>query len=80
MTEIMKYNEVFMKLFKLEPQQLHELKYQDVIDWDSIGHMELMTVLESTFSIQMDIDDIIDFSSYQKGIEILGKYGVQFDS
>jgi len=32
--------------------------------------------LEEAFGIEMDIDDIIDFSSFEKGIEIMGKYGV----
>ena len=36
--------------------------------------------LEDAFDIMMDTDDIIDFSSYEKGKEILAKaaYGVEF--
>ena len=78
MTNIQKYNEAFIALFKIEESQLDNLKYQDILDWDSIGHMELMAVLEKAFSIEMDIDDIIDFSSYLKGKEIVTKYGVDF--
>ena len=33
----------------------------------------LMASLEESFNIEMEIDDIIDFSSYDKGKEILGK-------
>jgi acyl carrier protein len=51
--------------------------YQGIPEWDSISHMELMTILEKTFSIEMDIDDIIDFSSFEAGKSILAKYGVQ---
>ncbi len=47
--------------------------------WDSIGHMSLVAALEEAFDIMMDTDDIIDFSSYKKGMEILSeKYGVEF--
>ena len=46
-------------------------------NWDSIGHMQLMATLEDTFDIMMDTDDIIDFSSYEKGIEILKKYDIE---
>jgi acyl carrier protein len=37
-----------------------------------------MSSLEEKFSISMDTDDIVDFSSFKKGIEILEKYGVKF--
>ena len=36
--------------------------------------------LEDTFDIMMETDDIIDFDSYEKGIEILKKYNVDFES
>jgi hypothetical protein len=37
-----------------------------------------MSGLEEVFSMTMDTDDIVDFSSFNKGFEILGKYGVKF--
>ena len=42
--------------------------------------MSLIAALEDAFDIMMDTDDIIDFSSYKKGMEILSKeaYGVKF--
>ena len=33
--------------------------------------MGLIACLEDAFDIMMDTDDIIDFSSYEKGIEIM---------
>ena len=41
--------------------------------------MALMAVLEEAFAIELDIDDIIDFSSYSLGPEILSKYGIEID-
>jgi len=52
------------------------LVYQSVPAWDSVGHMGMIAALEETFNIMMDTQDIIDFSSYSKGIEILARYGV----
>ena len=69
-----KYQQIFVQLFNVNENQLVSLKYQDVPEWDSIGHMELMTALEEAYGIEIDIDDIIDFSSYSKGKEILKKY------
>ena len=71
------YQASFKKLFDIDNSALSSLVYQGIPEWDSISHMELMTILEKTFSIEMDIDDIIDFSSFEAGKSILAKYGVQ---
>ena len=76
MENLEKYKNVFIEAFEIKESQLEELKYQDVDEWDSVGHMGLMTDLEEAFDIEMDIDDIIDFSSFEKGMEILSKYNV----
>lgn len=57
--------------------QLETLEYQGVGSWDSVGHMSLMAALEDAFDIMLDTDDIIDFSSFQKGKEILKKYEIE---
>ena len=41
--------------------------------------MSLVAALEEAFDIMMDTDDIIDFSSYKKGKEILAKYSISFE-
>ena len=79
MENIKKYKNVFVQSFQIKGEQLEGLKYQDVAEWDSVGHMGLMSELEEAFDIEMDIDDIIDFSSFEKGIEILGKYKVKMN-
>ena len=43
-----------------------------------IGHMTLISALEENFSITIDTDDIVDFSSFEVGKKILSKYGVKF--
>ncbi len=77
MSTIEQYNRSFIETFSVQVEMLHDLKYQDVPDWDSVGHMSLMSILEAEFEIEMDIDDIIDFSSYETGKTILRKYGVE---
>ncbi len=78
MSSLETYKNAFKKLFEIEVSSLDNLVYQGIPEWDSISHMELMTILENEFSIEMDIDDIIDFSSFELGKSILAKYGVQF--
>ena len=77
MTPKEKYDQAFMESFSIDKQALNDtLEYNSVEEWDSVGHMTLIGLLEDTFDIAMDMDDIIDFSSYNKGDEILDKYGV----
>lgn len=79
MTNLEIYNNAFIETLNVEESQLEGLKYQDVEAWDSVGHMSLMAALEDAFDIMMDTDDIIDFSSYEKGMEILASnYEVEF--
>ena len=72
-----KYNEAFMSSFGIGEADLVGLEYQAIPEWDSVGHMELVAAIEDAFDIMMDTDDIIDLSSYEKGIEIVRKYGVE---
>jgi acyl carrier protein len=76
MSLLEKYDLVFIESFSIEKDSLSDLKYQSISAWDSVGHMALMNALEEAFNIEIDIDDIIDFSSYETGRSILAKYNV----
>ena len=77
MTNLEKYNQAFVEALEITEDQLLGLEYQAIEQWDSVGHMGLVATLEDVFDIMMDTDDIIDFSSYKKGIELLKKYQVE---
>lgn len=79
MTNLEKYNQAFIESLEITADQLAGLAYQQVPNWDSVGHMGLIAAIEDAFDIMMDTDDIIDLSSYEKGMEILTKnYSVEF--
>jgi len=79
MTNVEKYQNAFCETFELTNSQLVGLKYQGVELWDSVGHMTLIANLEEAFDIMMETDDIIDLSSYEKGMKILKeKYDIEF--
>ncbi len=78
MTNTEKYTEAFTTFFEVDADKAVSLKYQDIEAWDSVGHMGLMAALEEAFDIMLETDDIIDFSSFEKGKEILAKYDVAF--
>ena len=73
-----KYDEAFITAFDIDEKNLGpSLKYESIQEWDSIGHMALIAELEDSFEISMEMDDIIDFSSYEKGKEIMKKYEIE---
>ena len=77
MSELEKYKLSFKDSLSLKDEDVNEkLEYNGVPEWDSIGHMTLMSKLEEEFNISLETDDIFDYSSFKKGIEILKKYKV----
>jgi|TARA_Y100000294_G_scaffold40190_2_gene36353 acyl carrier protein len=79
MSNKQKYQNIFIKSLSIETEKFNDnIKYNEIPEWDSIGHMTLMSGLEEGFGITMDTDDIVDFSSFKKGLEILVKYKVKF--
>lgn len=78
MTNKEKYNKVFIDSFSVNEGLLNEkFTYQCVPAWDSVGHMGMIAALEDAFGIMMETEDIIEFSSYTVGIDMLKKYGVE---
>ena len=74
-----KYDTAFIQVFEIEQDQLNSsLEYQSIKSWDSVGHMALVAELEDVFDIMLEMDDIVDFGSYETGIETMKKYGVEF--
>ena len=72
------YKECFSESFSIPFEKINkQLKYNEIQEWDSIGHMTLISSLEEKFKITFETDDVIDFSSFTKGIEILKKYKVE---
>ena len=77
MDNLKKYTDVFIKSLSIDESKFNEqIKYNEIEEWDSIGHMTLMSSLEEEFKITLETDDIVDFSSFKKGIEILNKYKI----
>ena len=55
-----KYKSIFLKSLGIsEDVFTEEIKYNDIPEWDSIGHMTLMSGLEEEFNITMETDEIL---------------------
>ena len=51
-----------------------KLVYNEYPGWDSVAHMTIIAALEVDFDCMMDMQDILDMSSFEKSVEIMGKY------
>ena len=78
MDNVEKYDKAFLEAFSIEKKVLEGLEYNKIEQWDSIGHMSLISDLEDKFKITFETDDVVDFSSYKKGKQILKKYKIDF--
>ena len=80
MNNLEQYKKVFVEIFDVEEQILDEnFTFKGIEKWDSLTHLNLITTLEETFDVMYDTEDILHYGSYLNGIEILKKYGVNFE-
>jgi acyl carrier protein len=56
-----------------------ELEYRSILEWDSLAHLALVTTVEMTFDVMLDIDDVLGLRSFSACVEILQRHGVKFD-
>ena len=79
MTNQQKYDKIFTEVFGVEPSVLNDnFGKESVAAWDSVHQLNLVNLAEEVFDIMMDPDQIIEFTSYPKGLEILKTQGVEF--
>lgn len=78
MTNLEKYQQIFINLFSISSEQLNdEFTFANISEWDSLAHLSLIGDLEETFDVLFDSEDILNYRSYQNGIRILKRYGVE---
>ena len=76
-----KLKDAFSQALGLDGGTAYEsLAYGSTQGWDSVAHMGLVAEIENTFDIMLATDDVIDLSSFPKARQILGKYGIRFQS
>jgi acyl carrier protein len=68
---------IFEKVFGIEPADFSlDTVPEDVLRWDSLGHMNLVMELEDAWNLHFEVDEITEMSSARKIIEILQAKGV----
>ncbi|WP_294139815.1 acyl carrier protein [uncultured Sanguibacteroides sp.] len=78
MTNLEKYEEVFVEVFAVDKNVLNEnFNKENVESWDSIHQLNITANLEEVFDIMFEPEDIMAMTSYQAGKTILGKYNIE---
>jgi acyl carrier protein len=68
---------VFVSTLELpDDTAVEQLKYRDVEQWDSLGHMTLVAAIEDEFGVQLDTEQVIDMSSFKVALDMLRGMGV----
>ncbi|WP_337874352.1 acyl carrier protein [Exiguobacterium sp.] len=81
MSTLEAYNMAFKNGLELEDDVvLEEMKLGESTEWDSIGHMTLIAEIEDAFDVYIDSDEMTEFHSYQSGIALLQRLGVDIQS
>lgn len=57
---------VFMSVLGVSSDRIHpDLGPGEVVRWDSVGHVVLVTAIEEEFSIHFEEDEIMEFTSFK---------------
>lgn len=77
MTNKEKYINIFKEIFGVDSSKLNDRFNKDTVsNWDSVHQLNLVNLAEETFDIMLDPEQIMDFTSFSKGIEILKSQGI----
>ena len=72
--------DLLIEFFQLPPETAaHELSQQLVAKWDSLAMVQLITELQSVFSIEFDLDQIDKLGSYEQIRAALVGKGVRLE-
>ena len=77
MTNIEKYNDIFVQVFGADIVQLGDnYSKETVSEWDSVHQLNIISLMEEAFDLMLDPEDIMACISYNAGKEILQRNGV----
>lgn len=76
MSNMEKYRNAFAEAFEMKAEDVEGLVYQETEKWDSVGHMILTSALEETFGTELEPEEMLALTSFQKGIAILKDKGI----
>lgn len=78
MTNLEKYNDIFVQVFGADIAQLGDNFSKETVDaWDSVHQLNIISLMEENFDLMLDPEDIMACNSYNAGKEILAKNNIE---
>lgn len=69
-----KLNIIFSNVFNLDESEAKTgIKMGDIPNWDSMGHLNLITSIEEECGIYFSDEEILEMNSYEKISDLLSK-------
>lgn len=76
MTNLETYKNCFVEGLELDVERVECASMETVERWDSIGQMSLIALVEDAFCIELEPEEVLAFTSFAAGLEILKSHGV----
>lgn len=77
MSNIEKLKEAFVEGLEIPMEEVEAATMESVDKWDSIGQMSLVAIIEDAFGIEFEPDEVMQFTSFAAGLEILKNHGIE---
>lgn len=72
-----RFYHLLAEAFGIDKNEIKEESTPDDIgNWTSITHMELVAKFDQEFGVNLDVDEITEMNSVKRMKEVLGKHGV----
>ena len=77
MSNIEKLKEAFVEGLEIPVEEVEAATMESVDKWDSIGQMSLVAIIEDAFGIEFEPDEVMRFTSFEAGVDILKSHGIE---
>ena len=78
MTNLEKYNDIFVQVFGANTEMLgDDYTKANVPQWDSVHQLSIISLIEEQFDLMLDPEDIMACTSYNAGKQILANNGIE---
>ena len=73
-----KFNQLVSETFAIDKSEIKdESTPDDIANWTSITHMELVAKFDQEFGVDLDVDEVTEMDTITKMKEVLRKHGVK---
>lgn len=78
MNNIEKLKNAFVEGLEISEGEVENATMEGVDKWDSIGQMSLVAIIEDAFGIEFEPEEVMRFTSFAAGIDILKDHHIEF--